>query len=138
VTNAARSFACDHTVPGAARAWARKTVLSMLPASPATIEIVNDVEVVVSELVTNAVLAGSLMLQLYLDSGPGRLRIEVSDDAAGWPARRDTSPADDHGRGLTIVAALSSRWGVRQDGGAKAVWAELALPPSMAHPRPPA
>jgi anti-sigma regulatory factor (Ser/Thr protein kinase) len=108
----------------------------MLPASPAAIDIVNDVEVVVSELVTNAVLAGSLMLQLYLDRAPGRLRIEVSDDASGWPARRDSSPADDHGRGLTIVAALSSRWGVRRDGAAKAVWAELTLPASMAEARP--
>jgi hypothetical protein len=39
---------------------------------------------------------------------------------------------DDHGRGLAIVSALASRWGVRRLRDAKEVWAELDLPTALA------
>jgi anti-sigma regulatory factor (Ser/Thr protein kinase) len=132
VTNAERSFACDHTVPSMARTWTRATVLSMLPRVETTDDVVDDVEIVVSELVTNAVLASCAALHLALDVSAGRVHIEVSDDAAGWPIQQETSLTDAHGRGLAIVAALSSSWGVRERSAGKVVWAELELPPSLA------
>jgi anti-sigma regulatory factor (Ser/Thr protein kinase) len=89
-----------------------------------------DLALVVSELVTNAIThsglgeAGSIVLEVRLV--PGRVRVEVTDGGVGFPDTR-TSPGDQHGRGLTIVAALADRWGRTRDGGTT-VWAELVLP----------
>jgi anti-sigma regulatory factor (Ser/Thr protein kinase) len=132
VSNAERSFGCDHTVPSAARAWTRLVVLEMLPAAPESDDIAEDLEIVVSELVTNAVLAGCAATRLVLSLNPDCLRVDVLDDAPGWPTEQDASPADDHGRGLAIVSALASRWGVRRRTDAKEVWAEFDLPTAVA------
>jgi anti-sigma regulatory factor (Ser/Thr protein kinase) len=132
VTNTERTFGCDHTVPTTARAWARETTLSMLPAASKTTDVVDDVEIIVSELVTNAVLARCTTLRVCLDLAGGCVRVEVGDDAGGWPTVLDASPADAHGRGLAIVAALATHWGVRDDDTGKVVWAELTLPASVA------
>jgi anti-sigma regulatory factor (Ser/Thr protein kinase) len=90
----------------------------------------DDVQLCVSELITNAVRhAGTeLVLRLLLDA---QLTVEVRDAAPelGAPAPK---PADDplatSGRGLHIVAAVSSDWGVTRVAGGKAVWFTLPLP----------
>ncbi len=132
MSNAERSFGCDHTVPSVARTWTRNAVLAMLPAIAESFDIIEDVEIIVSELVTNAVLAGCMATHLVLTVNPSCLRVDVRDDAQGWPRARDAAPADDHGRGLSIVSALASRWGVRRLRDAKEVWAELDLPMAVA------
>jgi anti-sigma regulatory factor (Ser/Thr protein kinase) len=128
VTNAERSFGCDHTVPSAARS----VLLEMMPAIPESADLADDLEIIVSELVTNAVLAGCAAMHLALTLNPSCLRIDLRDDAAGWPTELDASPMDDHGRGLAIVSALASRWGVRRLAEVKEVWAELDLPTAVA------
>ena len=56
------------------------------------------------------------------------MRIEVTDDVAGWPRVRAASPDDPSGRGLQLVAALAEGWGVsRVRGGGKLVWATVRL-----------
>jgi anti-sigma regulatory factor (Ser/Thr protein kinase) len=58
-----------------------------------------------------------------------RLHVEVSDD--GGPARlrrRVHHVRAEHGRGLQLVRALSSRWGVREDPAGRTIWFELDLP----------
>lgn len=89
----------------------------------------DDALVVVSELVTNAVVhAGTdVELSCRLEPGGGALVVEVADH---HPSRapRDTEPsyeAPEHGRGLRLVAALSESWGVTYRRGAKTVWARL-------------
>jgi len=90
----------------------------------------DDVQLCVSELITNAVRhAGTeLVLSLYVDS---QLTVEVRDaqPELGAPAPQ---PADDplaaSGRGLHIVAAISKDWGVTRVAGGKAVWFTLPLP----------
>jgi anti-sigma regulatory factor (Ser/Thr protein kinase) len=59
-----------------------------------------------------------------------RLRVEVSDD--GGPARlrrRVHHVRAEHGRGLQLVQALASRWGVREDMAGRTIWFEVDLPP---------
>jgi anti-sigma regulatory factor (Ser/Thr protein kinase) len=110
-----------------APADARRFAASRLPsdASPTRLA---DVAMVVSELVTNAVRAGAETIQLALTLDGRRVRIEVTDDVAGWPAMRDAGEEDVTGRGLPLVAALAERWGVEpNDPTGKHVWATLPL-----------
>ena len=82
----------------------------------------NDAELVVSELVTNAITHGSppIGLVIVIDR---IIRVEVTDCGAGLPRRRDAGT--DGGWGLLLVEAVSSDWGYHQLDGHKAVWAEL-------------
>ena len=89
---------------------------------------VNDVTTVVSELVTNSVRAGAQTILVQLSLGGVRLRIEVTDDVAGWPRLRTPRPDDPTGRGLPLVAALTDGWGVSSiPGPGKLVWATVSL-----------
>jgi anti-sigma regulatory factor (Ser/Thr protein kinase) len=85
-------------------------------------------ELVVSELVTNAIRYGSgtVSLRLILDRA---LICEVSDGSNTAPHVRQARATDEGGRGLMLVAGLSPRWGVRQSARGKTVWAEIALTP---------
>lgn len=59
----------------------------------------------------------------------GRLIVEVTDGDDHLPRRRRAEPADEAGRGISIVATIASSWGSRRTpGGGKAVWCEFALP----------
>jgi anti-sigma regulatory factor (Ser/Thr protein kinase) len=90
----------------------------------------DDLNLVVSELVTNAVthsgLRDSGAITLIIRSLPGsRLRIEVINKGAGFPDT-PTAPSVGHGRGLAIVQILADRWGIESDGQTR-VWAELPV-----------
>ncbi|MDT0609338.1 SpoIIE family protein phosphatase [Streptomyces lancefieldiae] len=84
-------------------------------------------ELVVSELVTNAIRYGEPPIQLRLirDSA---LICEVSDGSATSPHLRRAHAYDEGGRGLLLVAQLTQRWGSRQTGSGKTIWAEQPLP----------
>ncbi len=58
---------------------------------------------------------------------PTHLRIEVDDGAAAIPRKLRPTPADDHGRGLQLTAAVAHRWGTRPLRDGKSVWCELTL-----------
>jgi signal transduction histidine kinase len=88
--------------------------------------VVDDAELIVSELVTNAIDADCGGAQLTVTVEAGVVRIEVEDDASGLPQPADAGSNDERGRGLAIVAALSTRWGYERLGRGKRVWAELA------------
>ncbi|MGP3952287.1 ATP-binding protein [Streptomyces sp. 7N604] len=61
----------------------------------------------------------------YLREGDG-VRIEVHDAADMWPEKQAPDADAEHGRGLALVAALASRWGVNERVGVgKSVWAVL-------------
>jgi hypothetical protein len=68
-------------------------------------------------------------MRLHLRRTDRRLVIEVTDGDEHLPRRRRAEPADEAGRGISIIATIATAWGSRRtpDGG-KAVWCEFALP----------
>lgn len=81
--------------------------------------------VLVSELVTNAVLHGGTPLEVVVEVDGDRVRVEVHDGSPRLPVRRDYSTLSGTGRGLLLVDSMSSSWGVERTADGKAVWFEL-------------
>jgi hypothetical protein len=89
---------------------------------------VDDAALVLSELVTNALLHTRGGFGVVLDRTGTGIRIEVSDSSSRPPTLRPLELTVDHGRGLHLVDAISESWGSLEDAdGGKTVWAELAL-----------
>jgi PAS domain S-box-containing protein len=84
------------------------------------------VELVLSELVTNAIRYGRPPIQLRLIRD-ATLICEVSDSSNTAPHLRRARTFDEGGRGLLIVAQLTHRWGCRQAPHGKIIWAEVPL-----------
>ncbi|MCX5060133.1 SpoIIE family protein phosphatase [Streptomyces sp. NBC_00452] len=82
---------------------------------------------VISELVTNAVVFTTGPVTVRLVKAGGRLICEVGDTGNGRPRLRRGQVLDDSGRGLHVIHKLTTRWGVRWTNAGKAVWAELDL-----------
>ncbi|MET8180505.1 SpoIIE family protein phosphatase [Streptomyces sp. NPDC005336] len=90
-------------------------------------DLVDTTELLVSELVTNALRygEGEIRLRLLLDR---TLVCEVWDGGLVQPRRRRARDTDEGGRGLQLVGLLSAGWGSRRTPHGKTVWFELALP----------
>lgn len=84
-------------------------------------------ELVVSELVTNAICYGQPPIQLRLIRDTV-LICEVSDSSSTAPHLRRARTFDEGGRGLLLVAQFAERWGTRHHAGGKTIWAEIDLP----------
>lgn len=82
-------------------------------------------ELVVSELVTNAVRYGTPPVSLALILGRV-LTVEVKDSSPTSPHLRHARTLDESGRGLLIVAQLTDRWGTRHTPHGKTIWAETS------------
>lgn len=87
-----------------------------------------DIVLVVSELVTNAILHGGAAEQLRLRRTARRVVIEVFDNGPRMPHPRAADLKAESGRGLHLVARLADRWGARPVRGGKAVWCEFDAP----------
>ena len=82
-------------------------------------------ELLVSELVTNAVLHARTTITLEVcHTGPG-VRVGVVDASPRGPRQREFSDQATTGRGLTLVESLSSSWGTEPTRNGKSVWFEL-------------
>ncbi|MEU9477008.1 SpoIIE family protein phosphatase [Streptomyces sp. NPDC048191] len=84
-------------------------------------------ELMVSELVTNAIRYGRPPIQLRLIHQDSTLICEVYDCSTTTPHMRRARIFDEGGRGLLLVAQLAHRWGTRHDRIGKTVWAEQSL-----------
>nr|WP_307784011.1 SpoIIE family protein phosphatase [Streptomyces spinoverrucosus] len=84
-------------------------------------------ELMVSELVTNAIRYGRPPIQLRLIHENSTLICEVSDSSSTAPHMRRARTFDEGGRGLLLVAQLSQRWGTRHAPIGKTIWAEQSL-----------
>ncbi|UUU33709.1 SpoIIE family protein phosphatase [Streptomyces sp. CA-210063] len=84
-------------------------------------------ELVVSELVTNAIRHAEPPIQLRLINDR-TLICEVSDAASTAPHLRRARTFDEGGRGLMLVAQMTQAWGTRHTALGKTIWAEQALP----------
>lgn len=90
--------------------------------------VVDTALLVVSELVTNAVLHARTGSELRLTKIGASLLIGVSDAGGGSPAVFDAGSDDEHGRGLVLISALSTAWGVDGDEDRKTIWAQVPIP----------
>jgi len=91
--------------------------------------LLDDALLVASELATNAITHAESNCRLRLSLNPGTLRIDVLDTGAGTPEPQPPSWTEEHGRGLHLVDALTTAWGLELvPGDGKLVWAELARP----------
>lgn len=107
--------------PRAARA-ARKMVEAWLSAGGLDMSD-HEVGLAVSELVTNAAMHAGTPLYVQAQHAGGVVRVEVHDGSTTLPAIRKSGTAG--GRGLSLVAALSTSWGAELTKGGKMVWCEF-------------
>jgi serine phosphatase RsbU (regulator of sigma subunit)/PAS domain-containing protein/anti-sigma regulatory factor (Ser/Thr protein kinase) len=84
-------------------------------------------ELIISELVTNAIRYGHAPIQMRL-LRQRTLICEVSDASSTSPHLRRAAVTDEGGRGLFLVAQLTHRWGTRYSARGKTIWAEQLLP----------
>jgi anti-sigma regulatory factor (Ser/Thr protein kinase) len=92
-------------------------------------DVVADLQLVATELLTNAYLHGQPPVRFGLcqPSAGGVLRVEVTDSGSAMPRIRHPDRTTRNGRGLLLVEACSVRWGVDTDPEGKTVWAEVAV-----------
>ncbi len=146
----AREREDDHTVAGSwwldtwanASTRARRLVEQALP-DPEWGAVLPDVQLVVSELTTNAVLHGRPPIRLRILTRERVVRVEISDGAAAVPVRSPVAVDGMTGRGLALVAAAARQWGVKTTEQGKISWAEVgagspSAPAAAAVATPPA
>jgi anti-sigma regulatory factor (Ser/Thr protein kinase) len=124
-----RTFGCELESVGAARRF----VTGALTDAPA--DVVDSVELMVSELATNCIRHAKTAFELELSRMGREVRVEVTDRGSGTPAMRSPGPDDPTGRGLQIVNMLAKTWGVEHRAAAgNSVWFTLAAPPAEPSP----
>nr|WP_261557331.1 ATP-binding protein [Frankia tisae] len=85
-------------------------------------------ELLVSELVTNAVKYGQPPLWLLIEMRPGLIHASVSDTSTVLPQRRTAAPDAEGGRGLLVLDALAGSWGTVIAESGKYLWFDLPVP----------
>jgi anti-sigma regulatory factor (Ser/Thr protein kinase) len=121
-------LACDPAVVASARDLATRRL-----ADWGLEELAFTTELVVSELVTNAIRYGLEPIRLRLIRNEA-LICEVFDGSSTSPRLRHARTTDEGGRGLFLIAQLARRWGTRYTTAGKIIWAEQALPDLAASP----
>jgi len=117
------SFDAEPSSVPAARRFARE-VLSSRHCPEAAVEAVL---LVLSELVTNAVIHARTEVEVVVVRRPGVVRVEVVDRAREHVRRRDAADDEQGGRGMALIDALTEAWGVEDRPAGKAVWFEVQL-----------
>jgi serine phosphatase RsbU (regulator of sigma subunit)/anti-sigma regulatory factor (Ser/Thr protein kinase) len=118
--------ALEHVVDRAADAVPRARRFAADALSAADPSVVEDAELVVTELVTNALLHGAPPVVLRISPAGSRVRIEVEDSGREMPMRMRENIDSMTGRGLSLVSRVTSGWGVEPAAhGGKVVWAEI-------------
>ncbi|KOX21302.1 serine/threonine protein phosphatase [Streptomyces sp. NRRL F-6491] len=110
----------EDAAPGRARRLARRAL-----ARWDLEDLTDSVELLISEVVTNAVRYAERPVTLRL-LRTDVLRCEVGDDSPQLPRQRRARDTDEGGRGLFLVNRLARRWGATRLSGGKVVWFELA------------
>jgi anti-sigma regulatory factor (Ser/Thr protein kinase) len=113
---------CDASSVGTARKLVRRQLSKV--DDP---DLVDDASLLVSELVTNAILHGHTEVSLRAGIRHGVFRAEISDGNPTVPVPRRPSQLAGNGRGLLLIDEVANRWGVKTTRAGKTVWFELAL-----------
>ena len=104
---------------------ARRYVREVLGAHHVNEKTTGLVELLTSEVVTNALLHARRADELTVEVWPSVVRVEVEDPSSLLPSPRRAGRDAVSGRGLTIVAALARTWGVEMRPRGKRVWFEV-------------
>jgi anti-sigma regulatory factor (Ser/Thr protein kinase) len=106
---------------------ARRFVRDVLQTRQVADGVVSTVELLTSEVVTNAIIHARSGPQLAVELRDNCVRVAVRDLSPAAPVRRLSDIDDPSGRGVLIVEELASAWGVDHErNGAKRVWFEVA------------
>lgn len=117
------SWGCELKSVSAARRFTTSTLREWgLPG------IVPDAQILVTELVANAVAHAGTPLHVSLQERDAGVRIVVGDESPIPPTMGSPGLEDTGGRGLRLIDAVSSAWGHRRMDGVKRVWADLSVP----------
>jgi anti-sigma regulatory factor (Ser/Thr protein kinase) len=109
-----------------APAAARQQVSEFLERPDISHDVVKDVVLAASELVTNAVEAGATSVELRVNVTKQDITMSVDDDTGGWPTLTSPNPYATRGRGLAIVAKTAQTWDVERTDQGKKVTARFA------------
>ena len=135
---ASHSLKCEPAAARDARRWVRAALEPQLPASDQCAELVEDIVLCVSELVTDAYRCGCARMRLRCTIGVRCIRLRVADDAGGQPeGGLLPTPWQGQGLGMRLVRTLAQRCTVTADphGPGKHVWLEFRRPGSDPKPR---
>ena len=92
-------------------------------------QLVEATSLLVSELVTNAVLHGGNDIELRMTADDSTLRVEVFDTSDRLAAMTNPRPGDEFGRGMHLVNAVAKEWGSDRCVGGKVTWFSLDAVP---------
>lgn len=110
------------TAPSAARRFAKAALLEWGHSGQA----LEDAALVISELATNAVQHARTAFDVFIEpTTAGAMRVSVRDGSKAPPVVRTPHWTSDSGRGLQVIAAVATRWGIDPSRRGKVVWAEL-------------
>jgi anti-sigma regulatory factor (Ser/Thr protein kinase) len=120
----------DHAVSAdpSASAAARRFLLDTAGEWELSPELTEVAQLVVSELVSNAVEHAGTASTIKLELSGGRLKISVRDGSTTQPVARPLDMVSFRGRGLPLIDRVSEHWGIANHIDGKTVWAELAIP----------
>lgn len=93
--------------------------------------LLDTVNLLVSELVTNSIVHAASAADIAVLLKPDAVRIEVTDHGQVVPTVKDADDSDTSGRGLAMVEALSSAWGIVPNPDGKTIWFEVPRPDTM-------
>jgi anti-sigma regulatory factor (Ser/Thr protein kinase) len=113
----------DNTAPRAAREF-----LALACCGRHESQVVEEAQLLVSELVTNAVRYGAPPIELQVRcAGDDRLQVRVRDSEPAVPKARAADADAESGRGLMLVDLVSDAWGHEDDSDGKAIWFTLRV-----------
>lgn len=112
-----------------------RTIVRQALTDWAMAELADDAELVTGELLVNVLLhteGGAVLTLEVLPEPVRRVRLSVQDRSSAWPRRRSPGETATSGRGLLLLDAVATRWGIEPRGEGKAVWCEIgpAAPPT--------
>jgi anti-sigma regulatory factor (Ser/Thr protein kinase) len=116
-----REFPAEPRAPAAARRFVADVLGSWGHADAG----IQDAQLVVSELATNAVIHAGSPFAVRISGEGGGVRVSVTDRSSASPQLREPDESEPSGRGLRVVSSLASRWGVDTLDVGKSVWAHL-------------
>ena len=108
---------------------ARKAVADCCTRASTGPECAEHAVLLTSEVVTNALRNGTGQVRVGCDADTLTVRVEVGDDDRGRPHVRRAGADEESGRGMFLVDALASAWGVTDTAHGKVVWFEVPAQP---------